>query len=119
MKLKKWELAALLILAAGLCLWTFWPKTAGNTALVTVDGNQVAELPLGEDTALEIDGYGDFSLTVVVEKGKCYVEDSTCPDLICQNHVPISGSGEEIVCLPGRVVVEITGEEAAVDAFVG
>lgn len=119
MKLKKWELIALLFLVAGLCLWAFWPKEAGSTALITVDGDKVAELPLSKDTAMGIDGYGGFSLHVIVENGRVRVEDSTCPDLICQNHSPISQGGEEIVCLPGRVVVEITGEEAAVDAFVG
>lgn len=119
MKLKKWELITLLLLGLGLCLWTFWPKAAGNTLTVTVDGEAVAELPLTEDDAVEIDGYGDFSLRVIVENGEARVEDSTCPDLICQNHRPICSSGEEIVCLPGRVVVEITGEEAEVDAVVG
>lgn len=119
MKLKKFEIILLTLLVLGLSLWAFWPKAKGNTVTVTVDGEAVAELDLNENTQYFVDGYGDFSLTVVVENGKARVEDSTCPDLICQNHSPISHGGEEIVCLPGRVVVEITGEEAEVDAFVG
>lgn len=119
MKLKKFEVVLLILLVSALCLWAIWPKSKGNTVTVAVDGNTVAKLPLFKDTAVEIDGYGEFSLTVVVENGEARVEDSTCPDLICQNHSPISHGGEEIVCLPGRVVVEITGEEAVVDAVVG
>ena len=119
MKLKKFEIILLLLLALGLSLWAFWPKAKGNTVTVTVDGDAVTELDLNENAQYFVDGYGEFSLTVVVENGEARVENSTCPDLICQNHSPIHSTGEEIVCLPGRVVVGITGEEAAVDAFVG
>lgn len=119
MKLKKWECLLLILLLLGLCLWAFWPKGAGNTVLVTVDGETVIELPLDQDTEFPVDGYESFSLTVIVEHGACYVVDSTCPDLICQNHAPISKAGEQIVCLPGRTVVTVKGEEGDVDVIAG
>lgn len=117
MKLKKWELMLLTVILVLLCLWVFLPKGQGNTVLVTVDGEKVAELPLNEDAAFPVDGYEDFSLRVIVEDRVCYVVESTCPDLICQNHAPISRAGEQIVCLPGRTVVTVTGEEGEVDAI--
>lgn len=116
MKLKKWEGLLLAVILLLLCLWAFYPKGQGNTVLVMVDGQQVAELPLDTDGELPVDGYEEFSLRVIVEDGVCYVMDSTCPDLICQNHAPVSGAGEQIVCLPGRTVVTVTGEEGEVDA---
>lgn len=116
MKLKKWEIVLLVGLLFLLCLWAFAPKGQGNTVLVTVDGQQVAELPLNQDAQFPVDGYEEFSLRVIVEDGVCYVVESTCPDLICQNHAPVSGAGEQIVCLPGRTVVTVTGEEGEVDA---
>lgn len=116
MKLKKWELALLGLILILLCLWAFLPKGAGNTAVVTVDGETVAELPLDQNASISVDGYEEFSLTVMVENGVCYVVESNCPDLICQNHAPISGAGEQIVCLPGRTVVTVRGEEGQVDA---
>lgn len=119
MKMKKWELPALCALALVLCLWTFWPKAAGNTATVTVDGETVLELSLLQEERRSLEGYGGFSLTVIVENGQVRVEESTCPDLICQKHAPIFRAGEQIVCLPARVVVGITGEEAEADAVVG
>ena len=119
MKMKKWEIIVLLVLVLGLCLWAFLPKEAGNTAEVTLDGDTVLEVSLLQDGAYPLEGYGGFSLTVIVEKGQVRVEDSTCPDLICQNHAPISRAGEQIVCLPARVVVSITGEELEADAVVG
>ena len=116
MKIKGWELLLLAGILVILCLWAFLPKETGNTALVTVNGEKVAELPLNENAVLPVDGYGEFSLTVVVEDGACYVVESTCPDLICQNHAPVSKAGEQIVCLPGRTVVTVTGDEGEVDA---
>lgn len=119
MKMRKWEIITILLLALCLCLWAFWPKEEGNTARVTVDGETVLELSLLQEGEYPLEGYGGFSLRVMVEKGQVRVEESTCPDLICQNHAPISRAGEQIVCLPARLVVSIVGEEAEADAVVG
>lgn len=119
MRMKKWEIIAFLLLVLGLCIWAFWPKKAGNTATVTVNGETVLAVSLLQEGEYPLEGYGGFSLTVMVEKGQVRVEESTCPDLICQNHVPISRAGEQIVCLPARIVVSVTGEEAEADAVVG
>lgn len=116
MKPKKWELALVAALVLGLALWTFWPKQAGNTVTVTVDGAETGTYALDRDLVQPIAGYGGFQMTLVVSEGKAHVEDSTCPDLICQHHSPIFRSGEQIVCLPGRVVITVIGEEAEIDA---
>jgi len=118
-KLKKTEWIVLAVLLLGLCLWGFWPKTEGSAVTVTVDGNDTGRYSLLKEATVPVDGYGEFALTLVVENGQVRVEDSTCPDLICQEHAPISRTGEQIVCLPGRVVITITGEEAEYDAVVG
>ncbi len=122
MKPKKWELLLVLFLAAALCLWAFWPRQRGGMVTVSVDGRQVGTYALEENSSHPVSGYGDFSLTLVIENGQAHVEESTCPDLICQHHAPISRVGEQIVCLPGRVVISITGtdgKEAAIDAITG
>ena len=119
MKLKKKEIFLPLLLLLGLCAWAFWPKAEGNTVAVTVDGEEVLSLNLNAAGEYALEGYNGFSLTVVVENGFVRVEDSTCPDLICQNHDPISKAGEQIVCLPARIVVSVTGEEAEIDAYAG
>ena len=122
MKLKKAEIALLLLLILALCLWAFWPKSQGNTAIVTMDGETVLTLNLNQPGEYPVEGWGDFFLTVVVENGQVRVEDSTCPDLICQNHVPVSQAGEQIVCLPARIVVSVKSmdeTEVEIDAIAG
>lgn len=121
MKPKKREIFLTLGLVLLLGLWAFFPKQAGAAAVVSVDGKVQGTYDLSRDTRAEISGYGGFSLTLAVENGRAFVEDSTCPDLICQHHAAISDSGEQIVCLPGRVVIEISKntEEGEIDAVVG
>lgn len=116
MKPKKWELAVLVLLVLGLALWALLPRRDGKTVTVSVDGEQAGSYALDRDLELLIHGYNGFSLTLVIAGGQAHVEDATCPDLICQHHAPVSGSGEQIVCLPARVVVTVSGEEAGIDA---
>ena len=41
------------------------------------------------------------------------MEDSTCPDLICQKHSAVSKAGQQIICLPARIVLTVTDDEEA------
>lgn len=50
-----------------------------------------------------------YNLLAVSETGVS-MEASDCPDQICVHHIPISGGGESIICLPHKLVVEIQGE---------
>lgn len=116
MKPKRWEVLVVLVLVLSLGLWAFWPKHAGNRVAVTVDGREAGTYALDRDQSLPVEGYGGFRLSLVISGGQAHVEDSTCPDLICQHHSAISRAGEQIICLPGRVVITVTGEEDQVDA---
>ncbi|HHW45603.1 MAG TPA: NusG domain II-containing protein [Clostridiales bacterium] len=106
--LKKADIAAAaaILLAAWLIFAFTLPKSKpGNTVLVTVDKQEYGRYPLSEDRTVEIKGIGTNLL--VIENGSAYVKSADCPDKICVNHKPISESGEAIVCLPNKVVVEI------------
>ena len=48
------------------------------------------------------------------------MEEAPCPDQICVRHRRIQNTGEQIVCLPGRILIEIEGErEDEIDGIVG
>ena len=54
---------------------------------------------------------GRGSNTLVIEDGAVSVTQADCPDKVCVAQGAIRYNGETIVCLPNRVVVEVTGAE--------
>ncbi len=105
------EAAVLLLIVAALVLWLLLPKAAGARVVLARGGEKLGRYALDKPCRVEVSGANGFSLTLVVEDGAAHVEDSTCPDLICQHHAPISKAGESIVCLPGQVSVTVEGGE--------
>ena len=101
----------LLIAVAGL-LFVKLTKTQGNTVVVKIDGVKAVEYSLDEDVRYEIKtGKNNEDINVLVIKdGKASITEADCPDGICKDYRPISYVGETIVCLPHKVVVEITGD---------
>ncbi len=45
-----------------------------------------------------------------IHDGKADVTEADCPDKLCVHQKAISKTHETIVCLPNKVVVEVTGE---------
>ena len=88
-------------------------NTKDAQAVITIDGKEYGSYPLSEDTTVKIElEDGKFNL-LVIEDGAASVEEASCPDKICVRHKPIDKTGETLVCLPNKVVVEIENGEAA------
>ena len=107
-----------LVAAAG--IWLFYSAGAekGLTAVVTVDGEVKAELPLDETDSIEIETEWGYNI-VHTENGQVFVTEADCRDQICVDHKKIEKTGETIVCLPHKMVVEIIGGEEEMDMVVG
>ncbi len=45
--------------------------------------------------------------TVIIKDGIVYMNDATCKNQVCVNTGEISKKGENIICLPNKVIVEI------------
>jgi len=108
-------LAAVIVImaAAGLLLINL-TKEQGNRLVVKIDGAETASYSLSENTSFEVrTGKNNENINVVViENGKAYVSEADCPDGICKDYRPISYVGETIVCLPHKLVLEVTGERS-------
>ena len=93
----------------------------GMMVTVSVDGNQTVSFPLSKDTEYTISGYNGGTNTLVIDNGAAYLKDTSCPDHLCEKMGKISKVGESVICLPNRVVVEITGDDSKkeYDAIVG
>ncbi|NLY20796.1 MAG: NusG domain II-containing protein [Tissierellia bacterium] len=48
--------------------------------------------------------------TVIIEDGYVRIRSANCPDQVCVIHKKISKTGETIVCLPNKLVLEIKGD---------
>lgn len=86
----------------------------GNTATVFVDGTKVAEYSLTKDGEYLINGYNGGTNLLVIEDGKAYMKEASCPQEAgsgaCVHQGKKSRVGEVITCIPNKVVVEITGD---------
>ena len=77
---------------------------------VTVDGELYGIYSLQKDQKVEIKTENGYNI-LVIEDGKAYVKDASCPDGICSSHRPIKHTGASIICLPNKVVVSIENNE--------
>lgn len=113
-------LLVVLALVAAAGIWLFYSAGAekGLTAVVTVDGEERAELSLNETDSVTIETEWGYNI-VHTENGQVFVTEADCRDQICVNHKKIEKTGETIVCLPHKMVVEIIGGEAEMDMVVG
>lgn len=111
-------LFCVLLLSAGLSAGLFALRAAasGATVVVTLDGETYGSYSLEEDREIEVATETGTNI-VCIENKNVYMEYSDCHNQVCVEHAPISRSGESIICLPHRVVVQIEGgKEADVDA---
>lgn len=113
-------LIGILILAASSWWGISWWMGRGEAASqVQVWQNKVmvGTYPLASEDPVRIPlgsalGYNEL----VIENGTVRMLKATCPDQVCVHTGAISKPGQTIVCLPNRVVIEITGsKESAID----
>lgn len=82
-------------------------KKTGYSVKISADGKTVKTLSLDKDTEYVFESDKGYNI-VVIKDGEVCVKEADCPDKICVNHKKISNAGETIICLPHKLVVEIT-----------
>lgn len=112
MKRKTKVLTSVLIFATiiTICICLFVSNNKGITALVKSDGNILYKIKLDEiDESYSFEvGCNSGKNTVYLENGKISITEADCPDKLC---IKQSQSGiYPIVCLPHRLVIELTNE---------
>lgn len=82
----------------------------GAVAVVTDGDGNVYELPLDTDATLTVTtGLG--TNVIEVADGTVRVVEADCPNQDCVLQGWVSTTGEQIVCLPHELIVEIVGAE--------
>ena len=97
-----------LLLAAGGCLLFLRHRQEKGTMIrIYSDNELLTELPLDRDDNFTLST--DLGTnTIVIENGQAYVTDADCPDKICEQMGQISKPGETIICLPHKLIVEVS-----------
>ena len=99
------------------------------TAVVTIDGQEADRFPVSQGEPFQVRTYTNNGYTLVVSPagdspilsapdGLCVLE-SDCPNQDCVRSGVISQSGQSIVCLPARIVIERQGGSGGVDVILG
>ncbi|MBO5109103.1 MAG: NusG domain II-containing protein [Clostridia bacterium] len=99
-------LLAVSLIALGLF---FLMGEEGSYVVVTVGGEEYCRLPLSQNAEIRIPSHeGGYNL-LIIEDGRAYVREASCPDGICAAHRPISRTGESILCKPNQVAIWVEG----------
>lgn len=81
----------------------------GKEVVVTVNGEEVYKTSIHKDQIYEIPEKNGTNI-MQIKDGKVTMKKADCKDQICADHKAIEKSGETIVCLPHKVVIEIKSE---------
>lgn len=93
-----------------------------NSAVISVDGEEIHRFILKDDGEREIYEYtdGDGHENIIVREGMTvYMIEASCPDQLCVRQGEVKRVGETIVCLPHRILVEVTSDNPDVDQDTG
>lgn len=103
----------IIILGVAVALFLFLKFSAndGEQVIVKVDKKEIARYDLNTDREVVIDGKDGGKNTLVIKAGKAYIKDATCPDKLCEHQGKIHMVGQSLICLPNRVVIEITDDD--------
>ncbi len=97
----------LLVVSIMLILIMNFNKKTGYNVIISANGKTIKTLSLDKDEEYVFECDKGYNI-VAIKDGAVYVKEADCPDKICVNHKKISNVGETIICLPHRLVVEIT-----------
>lgn len=111
-------ITGVLVLALAVFAWNSFIKGKdGGRAVVYIDGEISAQYDLNVDGEYIIETERGKN-RLLIEDGKADMTEADCPDGLCVKQKSIQKTGETIVCLPHRVVVEIeSGQESEFDGI--
>lgn len=92
--------------------------SSGATVVVRSDGKVYGTYSLYEDQTIEVLN-GNHINKIIIKDGHVQMIEANCHNQLCINQGSISKGNQAIVCLPNRVVIEISGGEEDYDVISG
>ena len=100
--------ALLAVAVAGMLVIQTFFREEGAQVVITWNGEVDGTYPLEEDRTFIFEGESGGYNVVTIEDGMVFVSEANCPDQICVNHKPTNQTADPIVCLPNKLVVEVS-----------
>lgn len=125
MNRKSAAVLGLLLLTAAACAAFLLLRPRGEehpVARITLDGKLIEEIDLSavaQPRSFPVKDGAGGSNTILVEPGCIRVSEANCPDQVCVAQGFISDGAVPIVCLPHRLIIQITGGGEDLDAAAG
>lgn len=83
-----------------------------NYASIQIDSKEVEKITLGQSSKKQYTYETEYGLNIIeVDNEKIHMHEADCDDQICVRQGYIENSGEMIVCLPNRFIVEIKNDK--------
>ena len=99
---------------AAVKLMGFGSTAQGATAVITDADKKTYEMPLDQDTITTVTT--ELGTNVIeVKDGRVRAKEADCPNQDCVHQGWISKPGQQIVCLPHKLTVDIVEEDAQAD----
>ena len=118
--MRKKDLFLLLCIVAAASVIALFMRLAGGAngteITVSVDGETFGTYSLFVDRTIDVENEFGHN-RIIIKGGSAYIESADCPDKYCMTYKPISKTNENIICLPHRLVVRVTGAESEIDAI--
>ena len=106
-----------LIIIGLLMTWYFATGgTDAKTLTISTDGEIYGRYSLDENREITVNQNGHTN-KIIISGGSVAMESSTCHGQDCVHSHPISLTGEQIVCLPNKVILRIEGGEPEYDTI--
>jgi hypothetical protein len=104
-------LIGVLLITPILSLSSVWHKDQDKKEAIVCHNNKLLEVhDLSEDGVISISNKG-MKMTINLDKGRVRVLESNCPKHVCVHTGWISNSGQAIVCVPNRIMIEVKGRQ--------
>lgn len=109
-------LSVVLLVAGSAATTLLLSGNAPAKVVVTVAGEKKQEFSLNEDIEVKLETEDGYNI-LKIEDGKADVISADCYSNDCVHQKKISKNGEMIVCLPHKMVVQITSYEESENDF--
>ncbi len=104
----------ILIFGLGISWFSISGSTSGSKVIISVDGETYGTYDINKNQTIEV-RQNDHTNNITIKDGSVSMTYSDCNNQVCVNTGSINESNDTIVCLPNKVMVEISAEGGSVD----